>query len=143
MTAIGLVTAAVAGGFAPHLPLAGGIVIEFRAVPDFPNRNYQLSMSVVVEGHPKKFAPGIGIGVNNGNGMRADKLAEFIAKSVAHDDPGWTFKQRGRQLLVTGWTDPETGRFYPVKDIKFSTEGAMDPMPDHLLPTVHDRRAKG
>lgn len=143
MTAVGLVTAVVAGGFAPHIPLTGGFVVEFQDMRSLPDGNFQMQMSVTVDGHTKAYAPGIGIGVNNGNGDPAEKFAEFMTRSIAHDDPGWVYRRRDGQLLIRGWTDPADGRFYPVKGVTFTTDPANDPTPEKCMPKVRDRRPKG
>jgi hypothetical protein len=136
----------IAGGMiAPAPPadrLVGGFVAEFRDIPDGPDAGYHMQMEVTVEGHEKKYAPGIGVGRTDGVGMTGLKLAEFMAFSIRSDDENWSIERDGAKLLIKCWTDPKTGKTYPVKGVRFHTLPIKGAMPDHLLPKVEDRRRK-
>lgn len=104
--------------------------IEFRDFPGKPEDNvtYKFSLIVEAEGTDKK----IELKDNTGTGGFSAPALVNLLEAEIKQLPGWKYSAMGSKLVIEGWTDPKTGKFYPVKKIRFESPN----LPKEALPTV-------
>lgn len=115
--------------------LGGVIVVEFQDIPRNPGVKYHLKWVIEIEGNEKQFKATVQTDANQ-TGMT---LCENLYAAVKNDrDRGWAVEKDGKKLSIIGWTDPKTGKFYPVKKAIVTS----DDLPKELMPKVTDTRKK-
>jgi hypothetical protein len=101
-------------------------IITFAAPPRAPGK-YHLKGAIDFGGGKQSTT----LSMETQAGATAQNLRTAV-EATWKGQPTWEYVVEQDTLRLTGWTDPKTGQFYPVKKVTFTS----DDMPKESMPKV-------